>query len=101
MARKFTPKVVTANHLLDGDVIYLTKDDEWSRNHAAAHLLTIEEDANLWLAKAETQQDFLVGAYLADAILDDDGNPAPVHFREAFRSRGPSNYPEHGKQAEL
>lgn len=101
MARKFTPKVVTANHLLDGDVIYLTKDGEWSRNHTAAHLLTKEDDANQWLAKAETQANFLVGAYLADAVLNEAGNPAPVHFREEFRSRGPSNYPDHGKQAEL
>lgn len=101
MARKFTPKVVTANHLLDGDVIYLTKDSEWSRNHATAHLLTDEDDANQWLAKATAQEGFLVGAYLADAVLDDAGKPSPVHFREEFRSRGPSNYPDHGKQAEL
>jgi hypothetical protein len=26
--------------------------------------------------------------------------PEPVHFREAFRTRGPSNY-RHGKQADL
>jgi hypothetical protein len=41
----------------------------------------------------------LVGAYLADAILK-DGKPVPTHFREEFRTRGPSNY-EHGKQAEV
>ncbi|MFK5979173.1 MAG: DUF2849 domain-containing protein, partial [Rhizobiaceae bacterium] len=78
MARKFTPKVVTANQLLDGDVIYLTKDGNWSRIHASAHLLINEEDANQWLAKAETQHNVLVGAYLADAIQDDNGNPTPV-----------------------
>jgi hypothetical protein len=26
--------------------------------------------------------------------------PEPTHFREAFRTRGPSNY-AHGKQADL
>jgi hypothetical protein len=41
----------------------------------------------------------VVGAYLADATAGPDG-PEPVHFREAFRTRGPSNYP-HGKQADL
>lgn len=101
MARAFTPKVVTANDLLDGDVIYLTKNGDWSRKHGAAHLLTIEDEANQWLAKAEAQQEILVGAYLADASLDGDGKPAPIHFREAFRAKGPSNYPNHGKQAEL
>jgi len=27
-----------------------------------------------------------------------EGRPEPVHFREVFRTRGPSNY-FHGKQA--
>ena len=40
----------------------------------------------------------MVGAYLADAQPGPDG-PEPVHFREAFRTRGPSNY-FHGKQAD-
>ena len=31
MPKAFTPKVVTANDLLEGDVIYLTADDRWSR----------------------------------------------------------------------
>ena len=33
-----------------------------------------------------------------DVRIGPDG-PEPAHFREAFRTRGPSNYP-HGKQAE-
>ena len=40
--------------------------------------------------------DEIVGAYLADATSGPNG-PEPVHFREAFRTRGPSNY-AHGKQ---
>ena len=39
MARKFTPKVVTANHLLEGDVIYLTADDRWTRLMCEAELI--------------------------------------------------------------
>ena len=31
MARAFTPKIVTANDLLVGDVIYLTRSGAWSR----------------------------------------------------------------------
>ena len=38
----------------------------------------------------------MVGVYLADARLGPNG-PEPIHFREAFRTRGPSNY-AHGKQ---
>ncbi|MCC0066968.1 MAG: DUF2849 domain-containing protein [Rhodovulum sp.] len=42
----------------------------------------------------------VVGVYLVEAALDDRGRAAPAHFREVFRTRGPSNYPQHGRQAE-
>ena len=47
--------------------------------------------------EAEHRQAEVVGPYLADARMGPDG-PEPVHFREAFRTRGPSNR-FHGKQA--
>lgn len=97
MARKFTPKVVTANDLLDGDVVYLTVDDRWSRDHADAELIDDEAHATIRLLDAARQVNIIVGAYLADAVQGDHG-PTPVHFRETFRTRGPSNY-AHGKQA--
>lgn len=101
MARAFTPKIVTANALVEGDVIYMNSDGSWSRRHSEAKLFESESEANDALKAANTQTDFLVGAYLADAIIGKDGNPEPVHFREVFRTKGPSNYPDHGKQAEL
>ncbi len=101
MARAFSPKVVTANALLDGDVIYMRADGSWSRLHSEAKLFEDEAEANAALAEAGKQAADLVGAYLADAILGEDGKPAPVHFREVFRTKGPSNYPDHGKQAEV
>ena len=96
MSAPFTPKVVTASDLLDGDVIYLTADDRWSRDLAEAEVLTDEAHAQLRLIDAEQQANRLVGAYLADVALGPDG-PEPTHFREAFRRTGPSNY-AHGKQ---
>lgn len=98
MSRSFTPKVITANDLLDGDVIYLTANDQWTRHHAKAELIDDEAHAQLRLLEA-TRAKNAVGAYLADARMG-SGGPEPVHFREAFRTRGPSNY-AHGKQAEL
>lgn len=97
MSRAFTPKVVTANALLEGDVVYLTEDDRWSRDHREAELIEDEAHAQLRLLSAQAQRALVVGAYLADARAGRDG-PEPVHFRELFRTRGPSNYP-HGKQA--
>ena len=99
MARAFTPKVVTGNALIEGDVIYQTAEDGWTRDLADAELLTDEAEANLRLLIAEGQPEIVVGPYLADATPGADG-PEPTHFREAFRRTGPSNY-FHGKQAEL
>lgn len=96
MSRKFIPKVVTANDLLEGDVIYLTADDRWTRHHHEAELIEDEAHAQLRLLKAQSQASRVVGPYLADAKAGPNG-PEPVHFREAFRTRGPSNY-AHGKQ---
>jgi hypothetical protein len=98
MSRGFTPKVVTANALLEGDVIYLTADDRWSRLHHEAELIEDEAHAQLRLLHAQSQRAIAVGAYLAEARRGPNG-PEPVHFRETFRTRGPSNYP-HGKQVE-
>lgn len=99
MPRPFTPKVVTANALIEGDVVYQTVDDTWTRNLSEAELITDEAHANLRLLQAEGQPELIVGAYLTDAKPGPNG-PEPTHFREEFRRTGPSNY-FHGKQAEL
>lgn len=99
MSRAFSPKVVTANRLHEGDVVYLTADDRWSPHHHEAELIEDEAIAQLRLIDAHAQGQRVVGAYLAEAKRGAQG-PEPVHFREAFRARGPSNYP-HGKQAEV
>jgi hypothetical protein len=98
MPKAFTPKVVTANALIEGDVIYLTADDSWTRDLAQAEVITDEAQAQLRLLLAETQPGAIVGAYLAEVALTKNG-PVPTHFREDFRATGPSNY-AHGKQAD-
>jgi len=98
MPREFTPKVVTANALLEGDVVYLAEDDSWTRHLPEAEVLTDEADAELRLLAAQGRASVVVGAYLADVTQSSDG-PQPTHFREEFRRTGPSNY-FHGKQAE-
>ncbi|MFY0623911.1 MAG: DUF2849 domain-containing protein [Pelagimonas sp.] len=97
MPKAFTPKVITANHLAEGDVVYLTSGDEWTRDLSQADLLTDEAIAEARLVEASTQHHLVVGVYLADMKAGENG-PEPVHFREEFRRRGPSNY-FHGKQA--
>lgn len=99
MPRTFTPKVVTANALLEGDAVWLTESDTWTRDMHEAELMTDEAHADLRLLEAQSRVDEIAGAYLADARAGADG-PEPTHFREEFRTRGPSNY-AHGKQVEL
>ena len=99
MTRPFTPKVVAANDLLAGDAVWLAEDDSWTRVIEEAELITDEAHGDLRLLEAQSRQDEIAGAYLADAKAGPNG-PEPVHFREEFRTRGPSNY-AHGKQVEL
>ena len=89
MSRAFTPKVVTANALLEGDVVYLTVDDRWTRALHEAELIDDEAHAQIRLLDAEMRSDEVVGPYLADATPSEAG-PRPVHFREVFRATGPS-----------
>jgi hypothetical protein len=98
MPKPFTPKVITANALLEGDVIYLA-DTGWTRQLADAEVITDEAHADLRMIEAAAQTGEVVGVYLADVTLDGD-TPVPTHFREDFRARGPSNY-AHGKQEQF
>ena len=99
MKGRFSPKIVTANDLRLGDVVYLTADDGWSRLHGEAELIEDEAHAQMRLLHGAAQRLVVVGAYLADAKAGPNG-PEPTHFREDFRTRGPSNY-AHGKQVDL
>lgn len=100
MARKFNPQMATGNDLLEGDVVYFTAAGDWSREIGDAALALNAEAAEELLAQASAFPNQVVGVYVVDAAVDDRGRAAPAHFREAFRTRGPSNYPQHGRQAE-
>ena len=96
--RPFTPKVVTANRLIEGDVVYLAADDRWVTDLREAEIQEDEAIAEARLIDAAAQSDIVVGVYLADVTRGPEG-PEPAHFREAFRAAGPTNYP-HGKAEE-
>ncbi|UWR24873.1 DUF2849 domain-containing protein [Sulfitobacter sp. S223] len=95
MAKSFEPSVITANALLEGDVVYLRGTD-WVRDLQDADVLTDEADAQLRLIEASARSAEVVGVYLT-AVDPAQGQINTTHFREAFRATGPSNY-AHGKQ---
>ena len=95
-ARPFS-KVVTANALIDGDVVYLDAAEQWAGELNAARVFTDAGAANEALTRSNARSHEVVGCYLADVDVTEAGL-TPTHFREDFRRRGPSNY-AHGKQA--
>ena len=96
--RKFS-KVITANALHEGDVVYLTKKGTWTSRLQLSHVFRIATEAEKKLYAARLKADQVVDVYLAD-VRRNDGEITPVHFRENFRQTGPSNY-FHGKQNEI
>lgn len=89
MPRPFTPKILTANALVEGDVVYLDARGQWTRRPAEALLIEDEADAALHLLDAEARAHEVVGPYLADARSGACG-PVPDSRRDRVRLTGPS-----------
>lgn len=92
MSRSFIPKVVSANDLREGHVVYLSAAGDWVRSITRAEVLTDEAEAQLRLLEALGHGTVAVGVYLVDVKPGADG-PVPVALREVFRAQGPSIRP--------
>ena len=98
------PAILLANDLLDGDVVFAVMGADgrlgWARDPGLA--LVAADDAGAGrletFAAAELAAQHVVDAYLVDVELA-AGGPVPRHFRERFKTLGPSNRPDLGKQA--
>ncbi|WP_299030771.1 DUF2849 domain-containing protein [uncultured Sulfitobacter sp.] len=98
MPKSFQPSVITANALLEGDVVYLS-GDAWVRQLEDAEVFHDEADAQIRLLEASARVSEVVGVYLSP-VNTAQGDIRTTHFRETFRATGPSNYASHGKQAQ-
>jgi len=85
------PKIVTANRLSDGAVVYLDAAGDWVKAFADAGIATDDETADALLAVASTAEQGLrvVGPYLIDVAVQ-NGRPRPLGTRETIRSQGPT-----------
>ncbi|PTW51751.1 DUF2849 domain-containing protein [Rhodovulum kholense] len=90
MKRRFHPSVVTANDLFEGHPVWRTADGRWSATIREAEVLRDPETAEARLAAAASDAARVVGPYLAEVATAPEG-PAPLHFREVFRVRGPAH----------
>ena len=102
--RPALPAILLANDLLDGDVVFAAIEPGgatvWTRDPAQA-LVAGDDMAATGLeafAAAELAGNRVVDAYLVDVAIE-SGQPVPRHFRERFKTLGPSNRPDLGKQA--
>ena len=90
-------KALTANDLLTGDTVFWSHG-AWVEQFADAEIFE-GETADQALAIAETQITSVVSPYLFD-VQETPQGLAPVAYRERVRALGPTNHPQHGKQAE-
>jgi hypothetical protein len=91
-------KALTGNRLTDGEVVFWNAG-RWVLRFSQAQLfddLTQAEEAE---AKAKSELTIVVDPYLIDVIESGEGW-APLSYRERVRALGPTNHPQHGKQAE-
>jgi hypothetical protein len=83
-----TDKLITANHLADGLVVFLTAAGGWSYKLADARIVGPDElDAALALARGQHEAGIVVDPYEIEATVE-DGVPVPVRLRERIRAAG-------------
>jgi hypothetical protein len=90
-------KALTANDLLSGEAVFW-RQGRWAERFSDAEIFD-GEGAEAALAAAEAQPTVVVAPYLID-LQEGPHGPVPVSFRERVRALGPTNHPQHGKQAE-
>ena len=93
-------KAITANRLIDGEVIFWN-EGKWVERFADAQVFADDDghgEAALDVAKG--QPTVVVEPYLIDIEEAPTGGLAPVSYRERLRALGPTNLTHHGKQAE-
>jgi hypothetical protein len=91
-------KALTANRLIDGEVVFWSHG-RWVERFGEAELFSDDAQAGEAEALGKSQPTVVVEPYLIAVAQAEDG-VAPVAYRERLRALGPTNTPEHGKQAQ-
>lgn len=89
-------QIVTANRLVDGDVVFRTADGHWLRDIDAAGVLadTAAAEAAHAAAQADVDAALVVDVALIDVAVE-DGGIVPVRLRERIRAFGPTVKSDH------
>jgi hypothetical protein len=94
------PKVLTANRLKAGEVVYWNGSRGWVGTLDEAEILAdaAAEEVLAGAAESVTKRE-VVAPYLFDVRLE-GGRAVPVKVREVIRSKGPTVRRDLGKQAD-
>ncbi|WP_350333247.1 DUF2849 domain-containing protein [Coralliovum pocilloporae] len=94
-------KVITANRLREGDVVWFGAGNVWVHSLEAAHLYD-PADVNdaLTIAQKSIEEQLVVDVYDFDVQVE-AGAVIPKRMREKIRAAGPTVRQDLGKQAEL
>jgi len=84
-------RLVTANRLTDGVVVFLGPDGQWTASIAESAAVATSEEADHLLAVARDSalRAEIVEPYIIEAERQ-DGVPVPERFRERIRVTGPT-----------
>jgi sulfite reductase (NADPH) hemoprotein beta-component len=88
---------LTANRLADGEVVFW-RGGAWVERFGEAEVFADPATAAAAEARAVADITALVDPYLIE-VTEVEGGVAPLSYRERVRALGPSNKPDHGKQA--
>jgi len=91
-----TMTIVTANRLIEGDVVYLAAGGSWCPAIDTAIVARSQEEAEGLLAiaaEAEARQ-LVVGAYAIQVAEGEGARLVPVRNKEWIRAFGPTVHPE-------
>lgn len=98
--KAFSPKIILANRLADGRVVFFTKDNGWSAQVSESVVANTfaEELALLRVATISENTNDVIGILAINADLS-HGSPRPAHIKFNMQANGPSVRPDLGYQA--
>jgi len=93
-------KILTANRLADGEVVWLAADHSWATSIAEAEIAhdAATEEKLERAGRAAFLKNEVVDVALIDVAVV-DGAIRPLRLRERIRAAGPTNRRDLGKQA--
>lgn len=98
--KPYVPQVLTANLVVDGEVVYWREDGSWTLELKNAFVCEAADAEAKGLSSADkaVAEQKIMDPYLFAVSLD-DGEISPSSVREKIRAKGPTVRLDLGKQA--